>query len=67
MKSQLFQYAILFNPDLKENDNREPKVIKGIETILAKNQEEATIRIAREIPEEYLNRLDEIDIVCRPF
>lgn len=69
MKSQLFQYAILHNPVIAEEGKvqEKAKVIKGIDTILAKNQEEATIRIAREIPEEYLDKLDEVDIVVRPF
>src|SRR3990167_7912074 len=55
--SKLFEYAILYHP----------KVIKPPEFVLAKDDKEVAIRASRAIPDEYLAKLDQVEIVVRPF
>lgn len=67
---KLFQYAIIYVP--KENDSNKSsgakaKVLVPITECLAEDQNGATILAARAIPEEYIDRLDEVQVVTRPF
>lgn len=69
---KLFQYAILFNaPQTKEareaGEDPETKLLRPVDTILAKDEHEATIRVAREIPADYLDKIDRVILVIRPF
>lgn len=71
-QKQLFEYAILHHKTpTKEEADKGQRVIStlvaGPKTLLATNESEATMVIAREIPEEYLGRLDEIEVKIRPF
>lgn len=69
-KAQLFEYVVLFNPEEREDEDKEPEapeVIVDLQRVLAKSAEEVSIRAARSIPEEYMDRLDEVDIAIRPF
>ncbi len=36
-------------------------------TMLAKDQNEATMRVARAIPDKYMDKVDQLDIAIRPF
>lgn len=68
----LFEYAILHHrkPTKKEEEDGQRTVSKMIvepTRILAKNEQEAMMVIAREIPQEYVERLDEVEVIVRPF
>ena len=65
-ESKLFQYAIIWNPS-EEDKKDKPKVLKDITTILAQDEQKAFILASREIPKEYLEDLDNIQIVVRAF
>lgn len=65
---QLFQYAIIWQPTESEiKEGKRAKVVKDITSILARDKESVNILAAREIPEEYLTQLDQINIAVRPF
>lgn len=70
--ARIFQYAVVYNPkatkDAQGNDTT-PKAEMIIEPkfILAKDDKEVGMRAAREIPEGYLDKLDEVEIAVRPF
>lgn len=71
-KSQLFQYCIIFNPKLSKKDEDEGKtakaiLIKDVTNVLSKDDKEVAILAARQIPEEYLDKLDQVSITVRPF
>lgn len=72
MQSQLFEYAIAYIPketrDAQGNDTT-PKgeLIKDATRILAKSDKEVAIIAAREVPEKYLDKVDEVQIKVRPF
>lgn len=65
---KLYEYRILYIP-LNEDDEvpkEKPKVLANGE-LFAKDQKEVDLRCARMIPEEYVDRLDEVMVATRPF
>lgn len=65
---QLFQYAVLLHPKKKKDEfEGDTELLAGPETIMAKDEKQAGIKIARKIPEKQLDNLDRIDILVRPF
>lgn len=69
MNKQLFQYAVIFNPSEKQvkEEGLESNLIVELQTVLAKDQDEATMRAAMAIPQAYKDKLSQIQIVVRPF
>lgn len=70
--AKLFEYAVVYAPketqDAQGNDTT-PKsvVLTDVTTILASSDREVSIVAARAIPDSYLDRLDQIEVVIRPF
>lgn len=69
---RLFKYAIIHQPketkDAQGNDTTRPaKVLVEPTHILARDEKEAGITAARQIPDEYLDKLDEVEIALGPF
>ena len=72
-KGKLFEYAVIFHPKAKKaKDGEEEQASKSallqtVTTVLAGTPEEVGILAARSIPEKYLDKLDQVEIVIRPF
>ena len=68
-QSKLFQYAILWHPTEKQvkEEGLKSKELIGVKTILALDQNAASMAAAMEIPAEKRAELDQIQIVIRPF
>ncbi len=68
-RGKLFEYAVLYHPRKKEKDEEEKasKVIVDKVSVLASSEQEVSIMAARAIPPEYLDKLQEIEILVRPF
>ena len=71
-KSKLFEYIILYHPKTKKdkdgNDITEKtKLVVSPKSFLAKDEKEVSMIAAREIPGEYLDDLERVEIVVRPF
>lgn len=60
----LFEYAVIYTP---KSENEPAKVLVPVTTVLANSKENATLIAARSIPEEYLDRLDQVKVAVRPF
>lgn len=70
--SKLFEYAILFHPktvkDQAGNETQGPDVlVKPPTHVLAASDKEVAMRAAREIPEQYLDKLEQVEVCVRPF
>lgn len=67
--SKLFQYAILWHPTEKQakDEGLKSKVIIEPKTVLSVDQNSAAMSAAMEIPADYKNQLDQIEIALRPF
>lgn len=68
-KPSLFQYAIIFDPSEKQikDEGLKSTVLVQLKTVLAHDQNTATIMAGMEIPVEYKDKVDQIRIAIRPF
>ena len=64
-KVRVFDYVIYFEPN--DCDGNEKPLILKRDTVLATDEKTALIVISRFIPDEYMNRLDEVKVLTRPF
>jgi hypothetical protein len=66
--SQLFNYAVIWNPTEKQaKDGEKAKLVVPATTLLAKDSATASILVAKQIPDEYNEQLDQLSIVISPF
>jgi hypothetical protein len=71
-KGKLYEYAVIHHPKAKKDvaGNEEPvksKIVTDVTRVLASAPEEVSILAARSIPEEYLDKIEQVEIVVRPF
>jgi len=68
-KAKLFQYVVIWNPTEKQvkEENLKPKIIVDVTDILSDNDNSVRMSAAMNIPSEYKDQLDQIDIAVRPF
>lgn len=65
---QLFQYAILWHPtEQQAKDGKKDTLAVDVTTVLAKDQRMAIMLAGRDIPDEYLEQIDQLEIAVRPF
>lgn len=65
---KLFQTAVLFHPteeQAKKGDKS--KIIVELKTILEKDEKTAAMKANFEIPEEYRDKLDQVEVVVVNF
>lgn len=67
MKEVLFDYAIVWHPTTQQRENGEQSKIIKKDSVLAKDESTARLKIARIIPEEYVSNLENIDILVKNF
>lgn len=70
--AKLFEYTILHHPkvvkDAGGNEIQEKdSIISAPAAVLAKNEKEVAMRAARAIPDNFMDKLDEVEICVRPF
>ena len=68
-KSKVFQYMVLWHPTEKQvkEESLKSKVIVELTTLLSKDQNSAQMSAAMQIPAEYKEMLDQVEVVVRPF
>jgi hypothetical protein len=68
-KSKLVQYAIICHPTVKQikEDSTKSKLIQPLDTILATDEKAVLMTASMNIPVEYKEQLDQVEIVVRPF
>lgn len=67
--AKLFQYAVIFHPtekERKENDAKSKLIVQPT-TVLSIDEKSLGLRVAMEIPQEYKEMLDQIEICVSPF
>lgn len=70
--SSIYEYAIIHHPkvtkDANGNETQGPdKLLVKPTFALLGSDKEVAMRAAREIPDAYLDKLDEVEICVRPF
>jgi hypothetical protein len=66
---KLFQYAIIWHPTEKQmrEESAKSKVIIDLKTILAKDLQGAQMIAAMDVPADYREQIDQIEIAICPF
>ena len=64
---QLFQYAVILHERDKDGVYVDSKIIIEPTTVLAKSEKDLVFKITREIPEEYAEDPDNVQILVRNF
>lgn len=72
MKKRPFEYIVLHHPkatDEQRKTNTEPDstIIVDKTMVMAGDDRQAGLRAARSIPQEFEEKLDEVEIIVRPF
>lgn len=74
-KSMLYEFVLLYHPKDKKNPTT-GEVLESKKTILindkigfvlATEEKQAAIMVARQIPAEYEDKLEDVQILIRPF
>ena len=65
---KVFQYVAMLHPTEKEKENgATSKLIVDVKTVAAKDIGSATLAAARALPEDVVDKLDQVELVIRPF
>lgn len=70
---KLFEFAAIHHPKAKSDEDkkagRHPKSVLLLEPkrVLARDEKEVAIKAARELPDNVLDDLENVEIVIRPF
>lgn len=66
--NKLFEYVIIYHPsDEEKKTGLTDKLLIDVQRVLAPDVNTAAMIAGRSIPEEYLNRLDRLEVSVRPF
>lgn len=72
-KGKLFEYAVIYHPKEKKDaagnplENKKSLIVKDLERVLAVSDKEVAMLAAKSIPDEYNDKLEDVEIVIRPF
>lgn len=67
---KIYEYAVIYEPseEAREDDKTlKPLLIVDVKRVLAGGDQEVTIIASRDIPAEYIDKLDQVEIAIRPF
>lgn len=66
--NQVFEIVAVYNPTEKEEeDGKVSVIVVEPKTVLAKDERTAGVMAARAIPQEYESKLDQVEVLVRPF
>lgn len=72
-KGKLFEYAVIYHPKEKKDaagnplEQKKSIIVQDITRVLAGSDKEVAMLAAKAIPNEYDDKLDDVEIVIRPF
>jgi len=67
-RATLYQYTIIWQPNDQESEaGKKSEILVKPDIMLANDQNSAFIQASRQIPEKFLESLDQVDILIRPF
>ena len=65
---KLFEYAILYHPTPEEKKKgKKSEIVVKPTTVIADSEKSANLLAARDIPESYMDKLEQVEICLRPF
>ena len=72
-KGKIFEYAVLFHPKTKKDaagnplEEKKSLIVTDVTRVIAGSEAEVAMLAARSLPEEYTDKLDDIQICIRAF
>lgn len=72
-KGKLYEYAVLYHPKEKKDaagnplENKKSLVVSEPKFIVAGSDKEVGMLAAKSVPPEYDDKLDDVEILIRPF
>lgn len=71
-KGKLFEYAVLYHPREKKDaagnvEHQKSVIVTDVTRVLATSEKEVGMLAAKAIPDEYNDKLEDVEIVVRPF
>lgn len=72
-KGKLFEYAVIYHPKEKKDaagnplETKKSIVVQDITRVLAGSDKEVAMLATKSIPDEYNDKVDDVEIVIRPF
>lgn len=67
-KGKLFEYALIYHPKKEKDEEQKPSELIGdVKHMIAATPEVVNMRAIREIPDEYAEKLEQIEVAVRPF
>lgn len=68
IKQKMFDYVVLYHPTEEEaKEGKTTEVILREDSQLVKDVETLQVKIHRAIPEEYIDKFNQIEVIVRPF
>lgn len=66
---RIFEFAAVYLPKEREGEKQsdQAKIIVQPTTVLAKDEKQAAMLAARALPEDYVGKLESVEIAVRPF
>lgn len=67
-KLKLFEYVVLQHPtEEEEKAGKKTSILIDYQRELAKDERSLTFKIAKKLPDESMDKLNNIEIIVRPF
>ena len=66
-KYRLYDYVIIGHPADGDEDSSPELLNRDIAGMFAKSEKEVVMKASRDIPDEWLDKLDRVEIAVRPF
>lgn len=64
----MFEYAVAYKPsDAERKDGKRATILVPTKLTICKDEHAAGLEAARAIPEEYADRLENVEVAVRPF
>lgn len=65
---KIFEYVAYYNPTEDQiEDGKKPAIVIPLASMLAANEKVVQLQIARKIPDKFLDLLEQVEILVRPF
>lgn len=65
---KVFEYVILAHPTEKEaEEGKTSEIIVGIKAVLAPSEQGAAMLAGRDIPDEWISKIDRVEVAVRAF
>lgn len=63
---KVYQYVIFYNPP-KDSQDKAKVLSNGVVTEVASDERAVMMKASRSIPDDYLDKLEHVEIAVRPF